>query len=71
LLTDVVETVDALPQEFKDRVRLIASTRPKVCGGSDMPTGATVFLRENSNLFNVAVARAAPFCTSPETVTGP
>src|SRR5262245_15807752 len=29
-----------------------------LCGGPDMPRGATIFLRENPNLFNVAVSRA-------------
>ena len=29
-----------------------------LCGGPDMPEGSTIFLRENPNLFNVAVSRA-------------
>jgi len=29
-----------------------------LCGGPDMPDGAKTFLRENPNLFNVAVSRA-------------
>ena len=29
-----------------------------LCGGPDMPEGSTIFLRENPNLFKVAVSRA-------------
>ena len=29
-----------------------------LCGGPDLPDGSAIFLRENANLFNVAVSRA-------------
>lgn len=69
-LKDALETGDALPPDFMERVRFLASTAHgfqgderdlilfSLCGGPDMPEGATIFLRENPNLFNVAVSRA-------------
>jgi very-short-patch-repair endonuclease len=69
-LRDATETWDTLPAEFKERVRFLASTAHgfqgderdlilfSLCGGPDMPKGAMIFLRENPNLFNVAVSRA-------------
>jgi very-short-patch-repair endonuclease len=69
-LKDALETGDALPPDFMERVRFLASTAHgfqgderdlilfSLCGGPDMPDGATIFLRENPNLFNVAVSRA-------------
>jgi hypothetical protein len=53
-----------------ERVRFLASTAHgfqgderdlilfSLCSGPDMPEGAAIFLRENPNLFNVAVSRA-------------
>ncbi|MCX6624898.1 MAG: AAA domain-containing protein, partial [Acidobacteria bacterium] len=69
-LKDALETGDVLPPDFMERVRFLASTAHgfqgderdlilfSLCGGPDMPEGATMFLRENPNLFNVAVSRA-------------
>ncbi|MBX3745681.1 MAG: DUF559 domain-containing protein [Verrucomicrobiae bacterium] len=69
-LKDALETGDTLPPDFMDRVRFLASTAHgfqgderdlilfSLCGGPDMPEGAAIFLRENPNLFNVAVSRA-------------
>jgi very-short-patch-repair endonuclease len=69
-LRDAMETCDALPPDFKERVRFLASTAHgfqgderdlilfSLSGGPDMPKGAMIFLRENPNLFNVAVSRA-------------
>jgi len=69
-LKDALETGDALPPDFIERVRFLASTAHgfqgderdlilfSLCGGPEMPEGATIFLRENPNLFNVAVSRA-------------
>lgn len=69
-LKDAFETGDVLPPDFMERVRFLASTAHgfqgderdlilfSLCGGPDMPEGATIFLRENPNLFNVAVSRA-------------
>jgi very-short-patch-repair endonuclease len=69
-LKDALATGDALPPDFMERVRFLASTAHgfqgderdlilfSLCGGPDMPEGATIFLRENPNLFNVAVSRA-------------
>ena len=70
-LKDAMEGGDALPDDFKERVHFLASTAHgfqgderdlvlfSLCGGPDMPQGATIFLRENPNLFNVAVSRVA------------
>lgn len=69
-LRDLLETDDELPREFMERVRFLASTAHgfqgderdlilfSLCAGPDLPEGAKVFLRENPNLFNVAVSRA-------------
>jgi len=69
-LKDALATADSLPPDFMERVRFLASTAHgfqgderdlilfSLCGGPDMPEGATIFLRENPNLFNVAVSRA-------------
>ncbi len=69
-LKDALETGDVLPPDFMERVRFLASTAHgfqgderdlilfSLCGSPDMPQGATIFLRENPNLFNVAVSRA-------------
>lgn len=69
-LRDLLETDDELPREFMERVRFLASTAHgfqgderdlilfSLCAGPDQPEGAKVFLRENPNLFNVAVSRA-------------
>jgi very-short-patch-repair endonuclease len=69
-LKDALEAGDVLPPDFMERVRFLAATAHgfqgderdlilfSLCGGPDMPEGATIFLRENPNLFNVAVSRA-------------
>lgn len=69
-LKDALESSDSLPTDFRERVRLLVSTAHgfqgderdlilfSLCSGPDLPTGAAVFLRENPNLFNVAVSRA-------------
>jgi very-short-patch-repair endonuclease len=69
-LKDQLETDDQLPREFMERVRFLASTAHgfqgderdlilfSLCAGPDLPEGSKVFLRENPNLFNVAVSRA-------------
>jgi hypothetical protein len=69
-IKDALETSDVLRPEFMERVRFLAATAHgfqgderdlilfSLCGGPDMPEGATIFLRENPNLFNVAVSRA-------------
>lgn len=69
-LRDTLEAGDSLPPDFMERVRFLAATAHgfqgderdlilfSLCGGPDMPQGATIFLRENPNLFNVAVSRA-------------
>jgi hypothetical protein len=69
-LRDLLETDDELPREFMERVRFLASTAHgfqgderdlilfSLCAGPDLPEGSKVFLRENPNLFNVAVSRA-------------
>jgi very-short-patch-repair endonuclease len=69
-LKDALETGDGLPREFTERVRFLASTAHgfqgderdlilfSLCAGPDLPEGSKVFLRENPNLFNVAVSRA-------------
>jgi very-short-patch-repair endonuclease len=69
-LKDALETDDELPREFMERVSFLASTAHgfqgderdlilfSLCAGPDMPEGSKVFLRENPNLFNVAVSRA-------------
>lgn len=69
-LKDAFENDDHLAADFRERVRFLASTAHgfqgderdlilfSLCGGPDLPDGAAVFLRENPNLFNVAVSRA-------------
>jgi AAA domain len=69
-LKDPLETDGELPREFMERVRFLASTAHgfqgderdlilfSLCTGPDLPEGSKVFLRENPNLFNVAVSRA-------------
>lgn len=69
-LKDAFEDGDHLTAEFRERVRFLASTAHgfqgderdlilfSLCGGPDLPDGAAIFLRENPNLFNVAVSRA-------------
>src|SRR5262249_5808440 len=69
-LKDALETGDKLPREFMEPVSFLASTAHgfqgderdlilfSLCAGPDMPEGSKVFLRENPNLFNVAVSRA-------------
>jgi len=69
-LKDLLETDDELPREFMERVRFLVSTAHgfqgderdlilfSLCAGPDLPEGSKVFLRENPNLFNVAVSRA-------------
>jgi very-short-patch-repair endonuclease len=69
-LKDALETGDVLPPDFMERVRFLAATAHgfqgderdlilfSLCGGPEMPEGATIFLRGNPNLFNVAVSRA-------------
>jgi very-short-patch-repair endonuclease len=69
-LKDTLEAGDVLPSDFMERVRFVAATAHgfqgderdlilfSLCAGPDMPDGATIFLRENPNLFNVAVSRA-------------
>lgn len=69
-LKDAFDNKVDWPSEFRDRVHLNADTAHgfqgderdlilfSLCGGPDMPQGSTIFLRENPNLFNVAVSRA-------------
>jgi very-short-patch-repair endonuclease len=69
-LKDALEAGDELPREFMGRVSFLASTAHgfqgderdlilfSLCAGPDLPEGSKVFLRENPNLFNVAVSRA-------------
>jgi very-short-patch-repair endonuclease len=69
-LRDLLEADDELPREFMERVRFLVSTAHgfqgderdpilfSLCAGPDLPEGSKVFLRENPNLFNVAVSRA-------------
>jgi AAA domain len=69
-LMDLLETDNELPREFMERVRFLASTAHgfqgderdlilfSLCAGPDLPEGSKMFLRENPNLFNVAVPRA-------------
>jgi very-short-patch-repair endonuclease len=69
-LRDLLETDDELPRNFTERVRFLASTAHgfqgderdlilfSLCAGPDLPEGSKMFLRENPNLFNVAVSRA-------------
>jgi len=69
-LKDALEAGNALPPDFMERVRFLAATAHgfqgderdlilfSLCGGPDLPDGSRIFLRENPNLFNVAVSRA-------------
>ena len=69
-IKDALESSSALPVDFMERVRFLAATAHgfqgderdlilfSLCGGPEMPQGSTIFLRENPNLFNVAVSRA-------------
>lgn len=69
-IKDALEAGEVLPPDFMERVRFLAATAHgfqgderdlilfSLCGGPEMPEGATIFLRENPNLFNVAVSRA-------------
>ena len=69
-LRDALDSNDAIPRDFMERVHFLAATAHgfqgderdlilfSLCGGPDMPDGSTIFLRENPNLFNVAVSRA-------------
>jgi hypothetical protein len=69
-LKDGLETSNELPPNFMERVRFLASTAHgfqgderdlilfSLCAGPALPRGSTIFLRENPNLFNVAVSRA-------------
>jgi very-short-patch-repair endonuclease len=69
-LKDTFEASSSLGPDFMERVRFLASTAHgfqgderdlilfSLCAGPEMPEGATIFIRENPNLFNVAVSRA-------------
>ncbi len=69
-IRDTFDANGALAPDFMERVRFLASTAHgfqgderdlilfSLCAGPEMPEGATIFLRENPNLFNVAVSRA-------------
>jgi very-short-patch-repair endonuclease len=69
-IKDALESSNSLPADFMERVRFLAATAHgfqgderdlilfSLCGGTEMPRGSTIFLRENPNLFNVAVSRA-------------
>lgn len=69
-IKDALETDPELPREFMERVQFLASTAHgfqgderdlilfSLCAGPDLPDGSKIFLRENPNLFNVAVSRA-------------
>ena len=69
-LKDALDSSHELPQDFMERVRFLASTAHgfqgderdliifSLCGGPELPDGSRIFLRENPNLFNVAVSRA-------------
>jgi len=69
-LRDALESNETIPRDFMERVHFLAATAHgfqgderdlilfSLCGGPDMPDGSIIFLRENPNLFNVAVSRA-------------
>jgi very-short-patch-repair endonuclease len=69
-MKDALEGNATLPREFLERVRFLAATAHgfqgderdlilfSLCAGPDLPDGSMHFLRENPNLFNVAVSRA-------------
>jgi len=69
-LKDTFEASSSLTPDFMERVHFLASTAHgfqgderdlilfSLCAGPEMPEGATIFIRENPNLFNVAVSRA-------------
>lgn len=69
-IKDALEARDAWPPDFMERVRFLAATAHgfqgderdlilfSLCGGPELPDGSRIFLRENPNLFNVAVSRA-------------
>ena len=69
-IKDALEAGDAMPPDFMERVRFLAATAHgfqgderdlilfSLCGGPELPDGSKIFLRENPNLFNVAVSRA-------------
>lgn len=69
-IKDALEAGDSLPPDFMERVRFLAATAHgfqgderdlilfSLCGGPELPDGSKIFLRENPNLFNVAVSRA-------------
>ncbi len=69
-LRDKLDAGNSLPPDFLEQVRFLASTAHgfqgderdlilfSLCGGPELPDGSTIFLRENPNLFNVAVSRA-------------
>jgi very-short-patch-repair endonuclease len=70
-MKDALEAGDrSLPPDFMERVRFLAATAHgfqgderdlilfSLCAGPELPDGSRIFLRENPNLFNVAVSRA-------------
>ena len=69
-IKDALEAGGVIPPDFMEQVHFLASTAHgfqgderdlilfSLCGGPNMPEGSTIFLRENPNLFNVAVSRA-------------
>lgn len=69
-LKDTFEACSFLTPDFMERVRFLVSTAHgfqgderdlilfSLCAGPELPEGATIFIRENPNLFNVAVSRA-------------
>ncbi len=69
-IKDALEAGDAMPPDFMERVHFLAATAHgfqgderdlilfSLCGGPELPDGSRIFLRENPNLFNVAVSRA-------------
>ena len=69
-LKDKLDAGNSLPPDFLEQVRFLAAAAHgfqgderdlilfSLCGGPEMPVGSAIFLRENPNLFNVAVSRA-------------
>ncbi len=69
-IRDALESCEGVTMEFRDRVKLMVDTANgfqgderdlvlfSLCGGPDLPDGGKHFLRDNPNLFNVAVSRA-------------
>jgi very-short-patch-repair endonuclease len=69
-LKDALETGEALPQDFRERTKLLVDTAYgfqggerdliifSLCGGPELPPGGRLFFSKEPNQFNVAVSRA-------------